>query len=442
MSNKPKVKSSKKALSSVNITENPLDGFTEKAFADTLSVGHQPAGELSPQDQVLYRALQANLLSLISHELKTPLTGILNATALLEDADISFKSGARGAGSFSGHDLLIMLRQNADRLHRTLAMLLDLAAIESGTFRARLSEIVLERHLKARFTGKHKVIIDNHPISFSAGKSQETETHILADPRKLERALDLCLQIMVRRIMKGSNISIRIVVNEIQHKFIKFESAMDPSKVELWNKDWLQGLAGYESGISSPSSPFASAFSGVLQSEQEFLRRQEEGLGSELILIHEIMKLQHGKLNSLIDEKRFTLTLEFPSLSSEEGLNAILASRMSRISDDLHSVGLVLIQIPTVLELPDFSQKINQKINQKIRKTLFKTTDTVHSLPEQGLVALILDDCKAEDGLKVMKRITKVFNRGFAFGAAHCPTDTIESKMLIDICRQNILKTR
>src|SRR4051812_17953351 len=122
------------------------------AMVDALSVGHKPPATLSPQDETLFRAFQANLLSLISHELRTPLTGILNALSVLEEGAAS--------GDFSADELVRMARHNAQRLHRTLMTLLDLAALESGTFHVRLREIDLIKLVSARLEAHQYLLRD------------------------------------------------------------------------------------------------------------------------------------------------------------------------------------------------------------------------------------------------------------------------------------------
>lgn len=105
-----------------------------------LAVGHADVGlRLQPQDAELFKAFQGNLLSLISHELRTPLTAILNSLSLLSENETGAAIGMpRG-------EVLEMAYRNAQRLNQTLSSLLDLAALESGTFHIKLREVELQR---------------------------------------------------------------------------------------------------------------------------------------------------------------------------------------------------------------------------------------------------------------------------------------------------------
>jgi cytochrome c oxidase cbb3-type subunit I/II len=80
--------------------------------------------------------------------------------------------------------------------------------------------------------------------------------------------------------------------------------------------------------VGSPTS----AFSGVLQSEQAFLSRAEEGLGSEYLLIHEIMRLHQGRFLAQRQGNQVGLVLELSAPDSEEMLRSVLLSRAYEVS--------------------------------------------------------------------------------------------------------------
>jgi len=122
-------------------TKQTTDTKPELNLVDDLGIGHQPARILDPQDTELFQAFQSNLLSLISHELRTPLTGIINALGVIDN---------EGTSSEMGKEFLSIARRNAQQLNHSLSSLLDLAAIESGAFHVRFTEIDLRRLVQQR----------------------------------------------------------------------------------------------------------------------------------------------------------------------------------------------------------------------------------------------------------------------------------------------------
>jgi signal transduction histidine kinase len=69
--------------------------------------------------------MKSGMLSVVSHELKTPLTSIRMATHLLLEEKV-------GSLSVKQQELLIAAREDADRLYQIIENLLDMGRIESG----------------------------------------------------------------------------------------------------------------------------------------------------------------------------------------------------------------------------------------------------------------------------------------------------------------------
>ena len=127
-----------------------------------------------------------------------------------------------------------------------------------------------------------------------------------------------------------------------------------------WQQAWFQAQAGFQGGIASPNS----AFAGVMQSEQAFLTRREEGLGSEFLLLHEIMRLHHGRFLEKRHEKgegdQCSLSLEFTRVGSEDDVRAILTSRAYDVSTELATVALVLMEVPKGQTSEEFADTIER----------------------------------------------------------------------------------
>jgi hypothetical protein len=371
-------------------------------------VGHRPLASLSPQDETLFRAFQSNLLSLISHELRTPLMGILNAVGVLDDD----ASGGEGSG-IPAAELIKMARQNAQRLQRTLTTLLDMAALESHTFHAHLREVELTRMIRNRIE-QNRSIFRDHEIQVEFGPVEDTIA--LADPQKMSRALDLCLEILAFRAKKSSIMQVRISSAEAAVIQFAFEIAQDTEA--SWKQAWLHGQVGFEGGVSSP----APAFAGVMQTEKDFLTRTEEGLGSEFLLIHEIMRLHRGSFAQKLVGTKVTLELQFPPLSSEEMLSAVLTSRAYALTNQTASVALILIQVPKGREIEAF--------RAEVRKLLYRTTDGAYSLPKRGEIAVVMDDYRRDDLPKLLDRMRNAMKIELEFSTAHCPEDVADPTLL------------
>jgi hypothetical protein len=403
---------------------------------------------LSPEQEALFRDFQANLLSLISHELRTPLTGILNALGVLEEPT-SF-------GGLSTQDLIKMAKENAVRLQQALSTLLDLGSMDSGSFHVRLREIDLCRLARTRVEFHQPALASRNLTSVWTEDSLQLGALLLADSQRLGRAIDLCFQVLIPRAEPGTQVKIRLTSHKLE---IGFQLAKNMEK--LWQTTW----SGAGIGLNTETKTPYSAFAGVLQSEQAFLSRVEDGFGSEFLLIHEIMQQHHGTFSAQlhsggaqpapenfvpepVSEGDLSLTfetgsfgfenrpswvelvIELPELKSEEALQKALASRAFQISTELSSVCLVLVNVPKDIKPELFRNKVQSR--------LVRATDGVYVLPAKRQVALVLDDCNPEDVIKLMQRVSTQLGHSLVYGSAQCPQDGLDPEALVALAQERI----
>ncbi len=333
--------------------------------------------------------------------------GIQNALSMLSELQTQ---------SETQPELIKMAQQNARRLLNTLTSLLDLAAIESGTFHAKLREVDLHRLVHASVKAQDLKTQDIH-----VDIRQKNAAAILGDPQKISRAFDLCLQGILLRIEPSSTINIGIDAHQM---ICTFQLATNAE--QTWDSIWSQALMGFEGGVAAPGS----AFAGVLQSEQAFLSRMEEGLGSEWILIHEIMKLHESKFSAQRKGREVSIHFQFKTLSSEEAVRAVLLARSFEVTTAVGSLGFVLIQAEKNTSLPEF--------RERIKANLFRASDAIYLLPNTHELAMVLDDCKQESIPLLLKRIEKALGTQLHYGFAHCPTDGLDPGQLMDFARQRL----
>lgn len=339
-------------------------------------------------------------------------------------------AGADGSAPFSSDELLTIARQNAQRLHRTLSALLDLASIESGTFGIRPREMELARVADARIRALATLFRDRDLHLTVEDRSGE-DASVLADPARMARAVDLLLTTVASRAAPGSAIRLRISRRKIGALF-----EPDPKADRFWKKSWAEFLSARKKGARAPGL----AFAGTLQSENAFLTREEEGLGSELLLVHEIMTLHGGVFDGATDGRsgKMKLWLELPELSSEEGLRLALGARVAELSSEYGAAAIGLVEVPKGQDVDEF--------RKLLKESLFRSTDAAYALPERRQVGLLLDDCKPEDAPGLMRRVLKrmvaqvpgLSEKQLRFGMACAPADGMDSAQLVDIADRRL----
>ncbi len=401
----------------------------------------------------MFAAFQSNLLSQISHELKTPLTGVLNSLVSLEEA---LKADSPHWNHLSRLELLKTARNHAEKLNQSLGSILDLAAIESANFHVRLQEVHLPTFVKAKLGTQASLKIHS-----ALKRLEGPDLRILADPKKLGQAIDLCQQMFQAQVGPQGKITVCVSTHTVS-----LEGKISDAAWQVWEDSWTQAQIAFQSGAASPHCVF-----GVLvQSEQAFLSRQEEGLGSEFLLIHEIMKLHHGKFELKRENQSAKILLILPELNSQEGLQMALSSRAYAATTGVGSLSLLLIEFNLDFQ-PDTPpdtlkntrrKRLNQmfeRVIRRIRSKLPRAADAVYRLGESmdcpgncpdnryNRLAIVLEDCKKGDlellcarfmkwsGLKQCPEI-------LAMGSASCPADTSDPAGLLQIADERLDQNR
>ncbi len=142
---------------------------------------------------------KSDFVSTVSHELRTPLTSIKAYTATLLREDVTFDTSTQ-------REFLSIIEEEADRLTRLIADLLDVSRIESGKFELKTREfdfiklinIVLDKLMSQT---------DIHEVDVITPGSL---TPLMADPDKIEQVLMNLLGNAVKYSPRGGRIEVEV----------------------------------------------------------------------------------------------------------------------------------------------------------------------------------------------------------------------------------------
>ncbi|SIQ39417.1 MULTISPECIES: DUF4118 domain-containing protein [Acidiphilium] len=165
------------------------------------------AAEANAQEST--QKLRTALLSSLSHDLRTPLTGIRGAAETLAASGTSLTEAVRA-------DLLASIVQDVGRMTRFLANITGMARIETGEIIARRETIDLMALIEAA--------VSRVPEAFHAAVNLPGNARsVLADPALLEQVLVNLLENAIKYAPDGSAITIR--------------SQRDSSMIAIWVAD-------------------------------------------------------------------------------------------------------------------------------------------------------------------------------------------------------------
>ncbi len=153
--------------------------------------------------------MKTNLLSTVSHEIKTPLTGIRMILHLLVEDKSSALNEMQQTMIGSACD-------DCERLLTTLNSLLDLSRAESGATHLSCKPMRLEDSVK-RVARLHRKEAESKHVSIELEPAPNEFPEIMADPVRLDEVLNNLISNAIQHSPEGSNIVLRLAKPDAEH---------------------------------------------------------------------------------------------------------------------------------------------------------------------------------------------------------------------------------
>lgn len=224
--------------------------------------------------------LRTELITNVSHDLKTPLTSIVNYIDLLSREEMPTPEA---------REYLEVLRRQAARLKKLTIDLVDASKASSGSLTVELVPTELQV-LISQLSGEYEDRLADRQLSLVCAMPQEPLT-ILADGRQIWRVFDNLLGNACKYAMPGTRVYLDLTADEttvtVSLKNIS-ASPLNVSPDELMER--------FVRGDSS---------------------RHTEGSGLGLSIARDLTALQHGTLRLTTDGDLFKAILEFPRIYPE-----------------------------------------------------------------------------------------------------------------------------
>lgn len=222
--------------------------------------------------------MKSELITNVSHVLKTPLTSIINYIDFLDNDSISEENKKKYIG---------VLKERSARLKLLIEDLFEVTKVSSGNIELNMENIDLNSLLRQTF-GEFEDKIKNSNLEFIKNIN-ENKIYIYADGRRLFRVF----QNLISNILKYSMDNTRVYIDTIEKENIVQIEFKNISKYILdTNEDEL--LERFKRGDSS---------------------RTTEGNGLGLAIAKSLTELQKGHFKIKIDGDLFKVTLTFNKVS-------------------------------------------------------------------------------------------------------------------------------
>lgn len=209
--------------------------------------------------------LKTAFLANISHEVRTPLNGLMGFAQILESQSLPHQEVKRYSG---------IIVKKANELLSLFNDILDLSMIETGILKVNPKKTNINSILYdvySTFLLDEKV--KSKEIELKIGSVLPEDYEIITDPIRLKQVLNNLVENAIKFTRKG---------------FVEFGAKiLDKNEILFYVKD---------TGIGIPKSKFDFIFERFQQVETDFLRRAHEGAGLGLPLCKGLVNLLKGKI--------------------------------------------------------------------------------------------------------------------------------------------------
>ena len=247
------------------------------AAVNAMSAGLKEAMRSSIRNE----KLQADLITNVSHDLKTPLTSIVNYVNLLKQTDIS---------SDRAKEYVDILDKKTQRLKVLTEDLVEASRISSGNIEISLEKLDFCMFV-SQIEGEFFESFQNVGLILCSSLSEET-LYIEADGRRLFRVLDNIYQNVVKYAMPGTRVYADLKADEGNAVFS------------------LKNISRQQLNIEAE------------ELTERFIRgdvsRSSEGSGLGLSIARNLTEIQGGTFNVYLDGDLFKVTISFPLVKDAE----------------------------------------------------------------------------------------------------------------------------
>lgn len=288
--------------------EEEFTGF-RKEFAHTLNSVNEVVLS-SVMESMKNERMQTDLITNVSHDIKTPLTSIINYVALLKRENID---NERAQGYIE------VLEQKSLRLKHLTEDLVEASKISSGNIKLECMQIQMQEMIYQaggefadKFEARGLKLIENMP---------QEPLYIRADGRRLWRVLENLFNNVAKYAMPNTRVYADLL--DLGHE-IKFSiKNISEQRLNIEAKDLTERFIRGD------------------------ISRSTEGSGLGLSIAKNLTELQGGKFDIYLDGDLFRITITFPKLEAlpedmsmdilEENIEAGLAENIEEKTEETSS---------------------------------------------------------------------------------------------------------
>ena len=230
---------------------------------------------VAAQKQMQSERMKTELITNVSHDIKTPLTSIINFVDLLQKPHSDEEET----------EYLDVLNRQSQRLKRLIEDLMDLSKANTGNMTVNVTELDAVEVINQAL-GEYSDKLDAAQL-IPVFREPELPARILADGRLTWRVLSNLLTNAVKYALPGTRLYVDVV--PLEGKVLVSLKNISREQLSVNAEELMERFVRGDTS------------------------RNTEGTGLGLNIARSLMEVQHGQLQLLVDGDLFKVTLLFPS---------------------------------------------------------------------------------------------------------------------------------
>ncbi|MEO0740331.1 MAG: ATP-binding protein [Bacteroidota bacterium] len=315
--------------------------------------------------------LRASFLSNMSHEFRTPLTGIIGFSALLAES-----------AQDEQREMVSVIERSGTRLLRLLNGILDLATLEAGIMEVRAADLDVGREVREAIR-LHAAAADEKGLVVKLNMPERSARAIL-DPTLFQRVMASLLDNAIRFTEMGG------------------------VEVTLSERDGGVHIAVRDSGIGISPSFLPFIFEGFSQ-ESTGIARTHEGSGLGLAITRGLVELMEGTIDvESVRGAGATFTVTFPSVEGEPQIAPVNDDRQGQRGGEVGAEDASEARVLAVEDSADAQRMLHYALGPHYRLDAVASETDALRLAQLHAYDLVLMDVNLgakRDGVDVLNAL-------------------------------------
>lgn len=226
-------------------------------------------------DKMKSERFKTELITNVSHDIKTPLTSIINYVDLLDKEDLQNETAK---------EYIQIISKHSDRLKKLVVDLVDLSKASSGVINLDMQPLKIDVLLE-QIAGEYSERLASNHLELILRKPEDS-MEIMADGQRIYRVFDNLMNNIYKYALPGTRVY--LLLEKINNQAVISFKNISASELDMSANDLMERFVRGDSS------------------------RNTEGSGLGLSIAESLVSLQNGKFHIQLDGDLFKIILSFP----------------------------------------------------------------------------------------------------------------------------------